>query len=407
MKPNFIRCVLFISLIVVSSCKEDDIICDPGNSEFDITYFIQAMNDSLQSKPFAGYQIAVNKDGGLYYNNAYGFSRYINDPGGEIPMTPYTRQNVASVSKVIGSIALMNAMKTNMIFPDDKVVDHLPESWWSTIHPDFSDITSDAYLTFSDLLTNYTAIAFLGAGPPSSGKMLSEAEMLTSLQLEPDLSRIDEYQNANFTLIRVLIGQIIYGLNELSLDYSTECTEKYFEYIRETIFDKLEINGPLTPQSVLDYYNIPNYPLGYKYPFDATPVNQNGFIGWNHKNNPLNAGSSGLLLSSFELSKLLKAFKYDNPVAIISSTQRDLILNGNEDSKPFGFTSTLRNQEHGTYYGKNGAKSNDNCCERSLRSLIMCFPNDIEIAILTNFSHERLRRMTAENYDLSYRNECN
>lgn len=265
MKTKTICFVFLITLYTMSSCKSDDnTICDPG-PVFDVDLIIQLVNDEMATIPIAGYQFMVNQDGEFYYQNVNGLSRYELDPGGTIPMTANTLMNVASVSKFIGTIALMNVLEELELHLDSTVVNSLPPSWKDTIHDDFSVPNTHTNLTFRRLLTMETAIDFIGP-TPSPGSMLSEADMLTSLILPPKLSRIGTYQNANFTLIRVLIGELMFDLEEEdSATYPTECSEKYFEYIKESIFDPIGINAPLTLQAVNSYYNTNSYALAYQW----------------------------------------------------------------------------------------------------------------------------------------------
>lgn len=407
MKTLFNFSAFLLGLLLLSSCNSDEpsFNCDQ-TLVFDIDLFIQELNSELQSD-YAGYQIAVNQGGNLYYNEAFGFARHEDEPGGGVPMTINTRQNVASVSKFIGTIALMKALEDNGIHPDSTVVNYLPDSWRSTVHGDFSDKTSPAYLTFNHLLTNNTAIDFLGGTPPS-GSMLSEADMLASLQRPPNMQRYGVYQNANFTLIRVLIGEIVYNLDETGLQYPIYCPDRYFHYLRENIFHPLEIYAPLSPQAVDSYYNTSDFPLAYAWPFNTNPGN-NGYIGWIVDNNPLNVGSSGLLLSARDLAKVLAIFKYDDQGLIISNTQRDRIFNGTPEFGPLGLTTTFEG-ERGTYFAKNGAKSNDPCgsCDRALRSIVIYFPNDVEVALLVNYNRNtpRLRFTIADIYESSFVEPC-
>lgn len=401
---------LFV-LFTLLSCENssNETLCSPI-PQFDVDLFIATIEADLASSDIAGYQLAVNQGGNLYYNEAAGFARYEDDPGRELLMTIQTRQNVASVSKFIGAIALMNALETNLknnnISVTDHLVPYLPETWIPLVHPDFSDSNSDAYLTFEKLLTMNTAINFLGS-TPAPGSMLSEIDMLSSLRLPPDPDREGVYQNANFTLIRVLIGELIYNLDETSDQYFIDCSRAYFTYLRQTIFNPLNINAPLTPEGVEDYYDNTNYPLGYQWPFNANfSAPGDGTLGWQHRGNILNPGSSGLLLSARDLAKVMAFFKYDNLNTIISEGQRDQIF-----ELELGLTTTLKNQEHGTYYGKNGAKTNDcSGCNRALRSAVVFFPeNDVEAVLLTNYNliNPGLVRRLANAYDTAWVNPCN
>ncbi|MCK8523642.1 beta-lactamase family protein [Aquimarina sp. D1M17] len=395
---------LFIYVLVFSSCEKDDPqqFCDPS-PKFNIDLFVEELQTRLndEDKPMVGYQLAINKDGNLYHSEAAGFAIHENDSEGPVAMTVNTRMNVASVSKFIGTIALLKAMEEHNVSLEFNVVNYLPESWRSQVHSTHSDVDSDAYLTFRKLLQMNTAINFPG-DDPFPGIMPTETQMLNALVATPVMSRIGEYQNGNFTLIRVLIGEIVYNLDETAGDYSTACTDKYFEYVKENIYDPLNINAPSSPNEVESYYDG-IYPWGYQWPFDPNFQNaSDGTLGWKHSSNPYrNGGSGGKLLSSMDLAKILAFFKYDQGETIISKTQRESIINSE-----LGLTESV-DGTYGKYLCKGGLRGADSpVSRRALRSRIMIFPNGVEAVILTNSNNTSLGGILRNSFDNAWKSGC-
>ncbi len=409
--------ITFLSLLLAAglsfSCEEDDKGFCSNTLEFDIDLFVEGVQEDLNDpeNPISGYQFVVNREGNRYHSEAEGFARYDTDDNGRIDMTENTKVNVASVSKFIGAIALMKAMEDHNISQEFNVVNYLPQPWQGLVHPDFSNVDSPAYLTFLKLMRMETAISFIGNPPPASGDMLSEPDMLLSLAAPPDLTRIGEYQNSNFTLIRVLIGEIVYNLDVTSGDYSTKCTEKYFDYLQDNIFNPLSINTFTTPQQVEDYYDISTtYPYAYQYPFNEDFIDPtgNGNLGWAHTAGAfLNGGSSGLVLSALDLAKILAFFRFDDTETLMSAAQRDRIIDGHH-----GLYETRTNGTHGTYLIKGGTRGPDGrtsrgqCCDRAIRSTIIMFPNGIDAVIVTNSWHTTLSSMLRSNFDDAWVNSC-
>ena len=367
--------------------------------QFNIDRFVEEVNMRMNdvANPVSGYQFVVNQSGNLYHSEAGGVAVHANDPNGEISMSVNSRMNVASVSKFIGAMAMMKVMEDYAISVEFNIVNYLPESWRTLVHQDFSDVDSEAFLTFRKLMKMNTAIVFPGTNP-SPGIMPTEAQMLAALRAAPDLSRIGMYQNGNFTLIRVLIGEIVYDLDENATDYATTCTDKYFEYLKTNFFDPLGIFPPMTAQSVNDYYAVTAYPLAYRFPFDDTWTNpSDGSLGWAHTSNPyLNGGSGGLLLSSMDLARLIAFFRHDPNEMLISKTQRDKIL-----SYELGLIESS-DGENGRYQSKGGTRGADNCCSRALRSRIMFFPNGVEAVLLSNCNITTLGTILRESYDAAW-----
>lgn len=395
--------LLALSAFLISCDDSPNDVCNPV-PQFDIDLFVEKVGEQLNdpAQPVSGYQFVVSRNGNLYHSEAGGVSVHENDPNGPIDMTVNTRMNVASVSKFIGAMALMKAMEDNNISLEFNIVNYLPDTWRSLVNQAHRDVDSDAYLTFRKLMRMETAINFPGSNPPS-GDMLTEAQMLQGLRNTPAMNRVGTYQNANFTLIRVLIGEIVYNLDETSTNYATECTDKYFEYLKENIFDPLEIYPPMSAQQINDYYDVTVYSLAYQWPFNANFQNATtgGGPGWAHTSSPYrNGGSGGLVLSAMDIAKVMAFFRHDNNETIISQTQRDKIL-----ESELGLTESS-NGDHGLYPSKGGTRGPDNCCSRAIRSRIIFLPGGVEAVVLSNSNITTLGSMLRTAYDDSWVPGC-
>lgn len=387
-----------LALATLQSCKEkDNTQLNTGVATFKIDTFIAKVSSVMNDPemPVSGYQFLVSKDGNLYHQESGGFLRHRLDRGGEIKVTNESRFNVASVSKFIGSICIAQlAEKYNFSF-DDGIADYLPQSWQDTMHPSFKNPLSSQYITFRDLLRMRTSISFPGSNPPS-GDMLTEQQMKAGLANAPNPSLDSVYQNGNFTLIRVLVGEIEYKLNAEASNYNTLCTEKYFEYLREHIFNPIGINPPNTPNLINVFYSSTLYPYAYQFPFDSTFQDADGRLGWDATSDPYtNGGSGGLVLSAQELGTIMAYLLHDNNETLLSKEKTDELINlrlGLLES-PTG--------KYGVYPSKGGLKGADGN-DRAIRSRIMIFPNNIEAVLLTNCDFQELGATLWQNYDDSY-----
>ena len=194
--------VLLFGLILWSCAKEENNdnqnLCDQ-TPVFNIDVFKDEILKTLDdpANAMSGYQLVISQSGNLVHSITKGVARHAKDRGGEVLLTENTKLNIASVSKFIGTMALMKALDDNNISVNNNLTNYLPESWKPLIHSDFKNFTKPAYLRFSDILTMNTAINFVGS-IPDPGDMLTEAQMLTSLQNAPTTNRIGVYQNGNF-----------------------------------------------------------------------------------------------------------------------------------------------------------------------------------------------------------------
>lgn len=401
-----ISLAILITFLFASCKKDSPAFCNP-TPQFSEDEFVNQIVTRLESQPIIGYQFAVNVGGNLFHDQGVGLARHENDPGGPVDIDASTRFNAASIAKFVATIALLNALEDNNISLDFDFMDYLPPIWH-----DMAD--AGHQYTFRELLTHETAINFQGPPPPASGDVQTEQEMLQALIDPPNPDRLGEYQNGNFNLVRVLIGEIVYGLEVDATGNYTDpnpniCTDKYFEYLAVEIFNKISSNPPKSAQSMINYYNS-NYPYAYQYPFDSTFTNPaDGSLGWAHSNPPYTTGgAAGLMLSALDIAEIMALFKHDNSGLIVSELNRKHIL-----EFELGLNNSISG-EHGRYQCKRGTRGPDgsvnnippSCCDRAIQSILMFFPNGVEAVILTNSRHNALHTLLKEAYDASWISSC-
>jgi CubicO group peptidase (beta-lactamase class C family) len=405
MKTIFKRLFLFAVIVtVLSSCKKDEseTLCDP-TPQLDIDLFIENVEAALTEDPYkavAGYQLAVVRNGNLYDTVAGGMSVYGSDPGGPLKMTPMTRLNVASVSKFIGTIALMQVLEKHEIDVSENIREYLPARWKDALHEDYYGPGAPFPLTFERMLQMRTAIPFGDNDPTNSpGPMLTTGEMFRDIA-EPAIStRNNTYQNGNFTLIRVLITELEYGLDAADPNYNFMTTEAYFDYIKREIFDKLGIDAPMSVSAVNNYYDNTNFTRAHQYPFFSVFRDEDNNVGWAATSDPtLNGGSGGLVLNSLDLAKVLAYFIHDDGT-IISKDQRETIL-----AKNLGLWGT-GSGDHGKYSSKGGTRGPDDD-GRAIQSMVMMFPGGIEAVLLVNSNKDDLGATLRKAFDEAWVSPC-
>ena len=389
--------LLYLLLVVAVGCQPDDNqLCNPA-PKFNIDLYIQNIEAGLTD--VAGFEFAVNQGGNLYYSNPVGFSIYASDPGGPIGMTADTRMNVASVSKFIGTIALMQVLEDHNIDIDQPIHNYLPDEWKTVTHTDHFDAGSPFLIRFKNLLRMETALPFTGTNW-SPGIMPTTQEMVRALVQPAAANRWGVYQNGNFTLIRVLIGEIEFNLDENDPNYDQTCSDKYFEYIKQHIFDPLNLNPPMSVDAVNNYYQGA-FTRAHQWPFDDTFRDGNNNVGWGATSNPANnGGSGGLVLSVIDLAKILAFFRHDDGGTIISSTQRDRIL-----ENELGLIESMTGSE-GRYQSKGGTRGPENGPARALRSRVIFYPNGVEAVLLINSNYTNMATILRDSYDNAWVSGC-
>ncbi|MEL7533142.1 MAG: serine hydrolase domain-containing protein [Bacteroidota bacterium] len=384
MKSPFTYLLALLLLIGSTSCQEE-LPLKPNIPLFEIDQFVNNLRESLDEK-LPDYQIMIAQKGNLYKAWAEGNAIYPGDPGGQMEMATNTRMAVASVSKFVGAIAMAQVLEDNNISLDQPIHNYLPPSWKSQVHPDHWEATSPYFVSFRKLMQMETGIAF-----PTDVSMPSANAMLEALKQPAIPARVGQYQNGNFTLIRILIGEIFFDLNEKNADYNDNSAQAYYRYIDQKIFTPAEVQNvaPVNFKTVL--------PRAHQYPLKPNFQDDDGNIGWLAAANVMNsAGSGGLYLSVMDLGGLMAYFRYTED--ILSAEMRAAIM----DSE-LGLSEST-DGDYGRYLTKQGTRGPEDCCDRAFKSIIMMFPNEIEVALLINANFKSARTLIKQSYDEAWTN---
>ncbi|MEM6349099.1 MAG: serine hydrolase domain-containing protein [Bacteroidota bacterium] len=377
--------LLALFLLISSTSCQEELPLKPNIPQFEIDQFVNNLRESLDEK-LPDYQIMVAQKGNLYEAWAEGNAIYPGDTGGQMDMTTDTRMAVASVSKFVGAIAMSQVLEEKGISLDQPIHNYLPPSWKSQVHPDHWDAGSPYVVSFRKLMQMETAIPF-----PTDVSMPAANAMLEALKQPAVPSLVGKYQNGNFTLIRILIGEIYYDLNEKLANYNDNSAQAYYRYIDQKVFSPAKVKGvgPVNFKSFL--------PRAHQYPLNLNFQDKDGNIGWLAAANQMNnAGSGGLYLSVMDLGGLMAYFRYTEDV--LSADMREAIM----DSE-LGLSESTTG-EHGRYLTKQGTRGPDDCCGRAFKSIIMMFPNDIEVALLINANYTSSRTLIKQSYDAAWTN---
>ncbi|RKZ10721.1 hypothetical protein DRQ32_06855 [bacterium] len=389
MKLTVVGRVLLVTSLFLGfgGCDDDDKnnnLVQPG---FDIDLMVSNLEAALDGAVM-GYAFSVARDGNHYASRSGGYARhpldYPLDTTNGIAMSPTMRVNVASVSKVVGAVALMRVLQEKGISPLTPIHNHLPPSWKPLVHADHFDAGSQYKVDFRKLMRMETGIQYPGSSV-SPGAMSSNAQMLSALQISADPSRWGAYQNGNYCLIRVLIGEIEFDLDETDVNYAQNCADAYVQFINDKLFNPIGVSNVLG--TYLDRYP----PMSYE---SASIVGHTkdtctGYFGLAASDGTINnSGSGGLRLSSMGIANFLAYFMHAPDQMGVDVDTRDYILD-----HYLGFTSTpsYDSPAHGStpYYAKAGAfTAFDGTCVqagRAHRSCSMVFAETgVEVGLILN-----------------------
>ena len=313
---------------------------------FNMVLFEQNIRAELEDNS-VGFSYAINLNGVLDRTGAWGKSRTAADDP-ELNMTHTKRVNVASVSKTITAVAVLNLLEDMPeVDVDSPVATYLPSDW--VLGPGV------AGLTFKDLLTHKSGLAGSGSG----------FEDLRGYIQQGLGSKTYKYQNSNFAMFRIIIPYL-WGIVPWAPNATVEevTAEIYQLYVQENIF---------TPMGIMDAWNKPtdtNPMLLYRWPDDGTS-------GYNPGDFTLKAGAYGWNLSAYDLAAFLAHLRFGTILEPVTRAQMDTNKLG------WGASST-KNGDHGTYYGHNGGLKYLPLPYQGMRSCIMDYPNGVQVSLIIN-----------------------
>jgi CubicO group peptidase (beta-lactamase class C family) len=349
-----------------------------GGKAFDVRRFEQEIHARMDGKAL-GYSYAINFQKQLYVADGWGLERNIKD--GLAWHDGYRRMNIASISKTLTAVAILQLLEKNELTIDEPVGPWLPAEWNKAY-----GFGSPAFITFRDLLTHrsglkqtVTAIEAFDAGFKALDKVTWDGlEAVVAYGTIPAYYNDPKpaYSNINFALFRVIIpalwkatGEMPWA-GELNAGYAAIL---YATYMAEHLFIPLGIH-----QASCSEDQIGN-PIRYYNFFE--PIEE-GAVGGNWA---LSCGSGGWYLSAYNLANLMANIRYND--AILSPAMRSLM-----DQHKLGWSySWSQNGMHGLYLAHAGAlyfDDEDFGERREMQGCVMKYPIHVEAVLLVNSSIE-------------------
>lgn len=271
-----------------------EVVCD-DRACLDLGLLKQNLVSGLKDK-VEGYVVIVGDlppaFGGLAQSSA-------DAPPNGVAMTPQRLSNVASLSKVFTTVALLQALERRKLTIDHKIAPFLYPDW-----PRGPNVES---VTFKDLLTHRSG--FRGALAPSDphypdcgSTLYSNLKAQIAFGIEPADREIPLYCNANIGLIRELLPQIE-GRKDIAAERdenkrARKSSRFYIDYMNEHVF-----RGVISASRACKRTSRSDYALAYSFPADSTP-------GHEWSDGGLICGASNWVLSAKDIHALLTALSH-------------------------------------------------------------------------------------------------
>jgi CubicO group peptidase (beta-lactamase class C family) len=225
-----------------------------------------------------GVSLAIVEGDRIVHLRGFGQAR----PSGEAP-TPQTCFNIASLTKSVTALAVMQLVEAGKLDLDAPVQGYLP--WFRLANPRASaQITVRHLLNQTSGLPTSAGEIQLGDLDQSPNATERQARALSTLKLTRPVGAAFEYSNANYSLL----GLIVEAVSD----------EGYADYVQNHIFTPLEMRHSYTSQAVAHQHDLA---VGHHYWF-SMPVAA--------PNLPLPHGSlpaAGLISSAEDLARYLIA----------------------------------------------------------------------------------------------------
>jgi hypothetical protein len=289
-----LRFGLAIGLSVILGCAHalaSEVVCD-DRSCLDLGLLKQNLVSGLKDK-VEGYALIVGDlppaFGGLAQTSS-------DAPPHGVAMTPQSLSNVASLSKVLTTVALLQALEKHKLTVDSKIAPFL--------YPDWPRGPNVDEITFKDLVTHHSG--FRGALDPTDphypdcgSTLYSNLKAQIAFGIELENRDIPLYCNASFGLIRELLPQIE-GRKDIAAERdegkrARKSSQFYIDYMNEHVFRRV-LGAPRACKRT----SPSDYALAYASPTDSAP-------GHEWSDGTLICGASNWVLSAKDVHALLSA----------------------------------------------------------------------------------------------------
>ena len=348
-----------------------------GGPTFNVQEF-EAQIHALMDDKVVGFSYAINFTKQLFVADGWGLKR-TDDDSGPAWHDGYTRMNIASISKTLTAVAVLQLLEKNGLDIDEPVGPWLPDDWQKAYGFD-----NPQSITFYDLLTHHSGLQQTIAAVEAFDDEFAALDKTQwdGLQAvvatgtipvyydDPDPS----YSNTNFALFRVIIPALWKASGENpgigALDEESAASY-YAAYMAEHLFVPLGINQAACAEfwigSPVYFYNF--------YDQDRAGAAAGDWT--------LKCGSGGWYLSAYNLANVMANIRYND--AILSPAMRGLM-----DTYKLGWSyNWSQNGQHGHYLAHAGALYFDTEAypeRREMQGCMMKFPIQVEAVLLVNSS---------------------
>ncbi len=333
-----------------------------GTPKLDTALFSGTLHAALKEN-VRGYSMVVRKDGVLASHVIWEYAKSPTE--GNKGWTIDTRMHVASVSKLLTAITIVDLLDEQGISVDAKIGPYLPDYW--TVGNNVADIT------FRELMRHLSGFA----SDDSDGSFPAmKREVARNVPKQPEKSH---YANVNFSLLRVL-GATVSGWVPPETLWDSEINDAMWDIATTQWLLSRTNSKVLAPSGVTAMSPIPAGDSAYAY------ESRTDNTGWNSGDVSTQLGGVGYRLSPNEVAKVLGTFRRGGK--IVSETVAKSAIEGH-----LGINGSIDTPAGKAYYRK-GKWGN------AEQSVAYYMPGNIEVVLFVNSpigTQDATMRGTVEN----------
>lgn len=265
-----IRATLFLTFILILLLTPVTTLAQANGRVPTIDAFIQERMDSLN---IPGAALAIVREGEIVHLAGYGVANSVDDP-----VTPQTPFLLASLSKPVTAVAVMQLVEAGQIDLDAPIQQYLP--WF----------LPDTPITVRQLLHQTSGLDETqgyrrNLEPDAPEALAASIRRLADTELNNQPGAAFEYSNSNYDILGLLI--------------ETVTGQPYADYIQANIFAPLEMNNSFT---ALDTARAAGMSSAF-YPFFGRQTNFDGWMPYTRAVQP----SAGLIGSAEDMAHFVLA----------------------------------------------------------------------------------------------------
>lgn len=210
---------LLISSLFLFSCTEKPPLAGEGSSGISSSDFVKTISASLDSlgkaDAFSGV-VAIEKDGELILEKAYGLAHI----GHEVPNTPSTKFGFASMGKMFTGVAVLQLVEKGLLDLEATVGTYLPDYPSAVVR---DSVTLHHLLTHTSGIPDFLTDQYLNASKGQFRKVADFTRYFENEPMEYSPGTNFIYRNSDY----VVLGLIIESVSGQS----------YFDYVRSHIIE--------------------------------------------------------------------------------------------------------------------------------------------------------------------------